>query len=94
MISYKLNLEDIDWSKFLDLHEKLEMLERFIENREFDKIQSTFQNSYKVITTSDEKKLIGSCKIISDNIWYGAIFYVAVLPEYYIEPCMKVYKII
>ncbi len=82
MISYKLGLEYINWSELFDLYKKVGMLKRFIENREFDKIQSAFQKSYKVVTAWDEKRLIGSCRMLSDGICYGAIFDVAVLPEY------------
>ena len=82
MISYKLGLEYINWSELFDLYKRVGMLKRFIENREFDKIQSAFQKSYKVVTAWDEKKLIGSCRMLSDGICYGAIFDVAVLPEY------------
>ena len=82
MISYKLGLEYINWSELFDLYKKVGMLKRFIENREFDKIQSAFQKSYKVVTAWDGKRLIGSCRMLSDGICYGAIFDVAVLPEY------------
>ena len=82
MISYKLGLEYINWSELFDLYKKVGMLKRFIENRDFDKIQSAFQKSYKVVTAWDEKRLIGSCRMLSDGICYGAIFDVAVLPEY------------
>lgn len=82
MISYKLGLEYINWSELFDLYKRVGMLKRFIENREFDKIQSAFQKSYKIVTAWDEKKLIGSCRMLSDGICYGAIFDVAVLPEY------------
>jgi len=82
MYSYKLGLEYINWSELFDLYKKVGMLKRFIENRDFDKIQSAFQKSYKVVTAWDEKRLIGSCRMLSDGICYGAIFDVAVLPEY------------
>jgi len=82
MISYKLGIEYIIWSEFFDLYKNVGMLKRFIENKEFDKIQSAFQKSYKVVTAWDGKRLIGSCRMLSDGICYGAIFDVAVLPEY------------
>ncbi|HEY8888793.1 MAG TPA: GNAT family N-acetyltransferase [Clostridium sp.] len=82
MISYKLGLEYINWSELFDLYKKVGMLKRFIENREFDKIQSAFQKSYKVVTACDGERLIGSCRMLSDGICYGAVFDVAVLPEY------------
>ena len=82
MISYKLGSEYINWSELFDLYEKVGMLKRFIENREFDKIQFAFQESYKIVTAWDGKRLIGSCRMISDGICYGAVFDVAVLTEY------------
>lgn len=73
MISYKLGLEYINWSELFDLYKNVGMLKRFIENREFDKIQSSFKKSYKVVTAWDGKTLIGSCRMLSDGICYGAI---------------------
>lgn len=82
MISYKLSIQCINWSELFVLYERVGMLRRFIENREFDKIKSAFQTSYKVVTAWDGSKLIGSCRMLSDGICYGAVFDVAVLPEY------------
>jgi len=82
MISYKLGLENINWSELFDLYKKVGMLKRFIENREFDKIESAFEKSYKVVTAWDGENLIGSCRMLSDGICYGAVFDVAVLPQY------------
>ncbi|AGK98705.1 GNAT family N-acetyltransferase [Clostridium pasteurianum] len=82
MISYKLGLEYINWSELFNLYEKVGLLRRFIENREFDKIQSAFQKSCKVVTAWDGEKLVGSCRMLSDSICYGAVFNVGVLPEY------------
>lgn len=82
MISYKLGLENINWSELFDLYKKVGMLKRFIENREFDKIESAFEKSYKVVTAWDGENLIGSCRMLSDGICYGAVFDVAVLPKY------------
>ena len=67
---------------FRSLYEKVGMLKRFIESKEFNKIQSAFQVSYKVITAWEENILVGSCRMLSDGICYGAVFDVAVLPEY------------
>jgi len=82
MISYKIGLEYIDWSQLFSLYEKVGMLRRFIENRESDKIQSAFQVSYKVVTAWEGNTLVGSCRMLSDSICYGAVFDVGVLPEY------------
>ncbi len=82
MVSYKLGLEQINWSGLFNLYEKTGLLRRFIENKEFDKIQSAFQNSYKVVTAWDGNILVGSCRMLSDGISYGMIFDVGVLQEY------------
>ncbi|MBU3098546.1 MULTISPECIES: GNAT family N-acetyltransferase [Clostridium] len=81
MISYKIGLECIEWSQLFSLYEKVGMLKRFIESKEFNKIQSAFQVSYKVVTAWEENTLVGSCRMLSDGICYGAVFDVAVLPE-------------
>ncbi|MBU3202117.1 GNAT family N-acetyltransferase [Clostridium estertheticum] len=82
MISYKIGLECIEWCQLFSLYEKVGMLKRFIESKEFNKIQSAFQVSYKVVTAWEENTLVGSCRMLSDGICYGAVFDVAVLPEY------------
>ncbi|MBX4262072.1 GNAT family N-acetyltransferase [Clostridium estertheticum] len=82
MISYKIGLECIEWSQLFKLYEKVGMLKRFIESKEFNKIQSAFQVSYKVVTAWEENTLVGSCRMLSDGICYGSVFDVAVLPEY------------
>ncbi|MBX4267259.1 GNAT family N-acetyltransferase [Clostridium estertheticum] len=82
MISYKIGLECIEWPQLFNLYEKVGMLKRFIESKEFNKIQSAFQVSYKVVTAWEENTLVGSCRMLSDGICYGAVFDVAVLPEY------------
>ena len=81
-VKSSVGLEYINWSELFDLYKKVGILKRFIENREFDKIQSAFHKSYKVVTAWDGKRLIGSCRMLSDGICYGAVFDVAVLPEY------------
>ena len=82
MISYKLGSEDINWKELFTLYTKVGMLRHLIENKEFDKIKTAFQKSYKVVTAWDGDKLIGSCRMLSDGICYGVVFDVAVLPEY------------
>ncbi|EHJ00447.1 GCN5-related N-acetyltransferase [Clostridium sp. DL-VIII] len=82
MISYKIGLEYIDWPQLFNLYERVGLLRRFIESREFDKIQAAFQKSYKVVTAWDGNTLVGSCRMLSDGISYGSIFDVGVLPEY------------
>lgn len=82
MICYRLGLDHIDWNDLFNLYERTGLLRRFIESREFDKIQSAFQKSYKVVTSWDGNVLVGSCRMLSDGISYGSVFDVGVLPEY------------
>ena len=82
MISYKTGLECIEWPQLFSLYEKVGMIKRFIESKEFNKIQYAFQVSYKVVTAWEENTLVGSCRMLSDGICYGAVFDVGVLPEY------------
>lgn len=82
MISLKIGIEYVDWPQLFSLYEKVGLLKRYIENKEFDKIQTAFKNSYKVVTAWDDKKLIGCCRMVSDGICYASVFDVAVLPEY------------
>jgi aralkylamine N-acetyltransferase len=82
MISYELGLEKMNWSELFTLYTKVGMLRHLLENKEFDKIKTAFEKSYKVVTAWDGEKLIGSCRMLSDGICYGVVFDVAVLPEY------------
>jgi aralkylamine N-acetyltransferase len=82
MITYKIGLVNIEWSQLFNLYEKTRLLGRFIENKEFNKIQTAFENSYKVVTAWEENILVGSGRMISDGICYGSIFDLGVLPEY------------
>ncbi len=82
MVSYKLGVADMDWSQLFNLYKRVGLLRRFIEGKEFDKIQSAFQKSYKVSTAWEGNILVGSCRMISDGLCYGAVFDVGVLPEY------------
>lgn len=82
MISYKIGLEGIDWFQLFSLYEEVGLLRRFIEGKEFDKIRFAFERSYKIVTAWDENTLVGSCRMISDGLCYGAVFDVGVLPQY------------
>jgi aralkylamine N-acetyltransferase len=82
MINYRTGIEKIDWSQLFNLYEKAGLLGRFIKTGEFDKIQSAFEKSYKIVTAWDEDILVGSGRMISDGICYGSIFDLGVLPEY------------
>jgi ribosomal protein S18 acetylase RimI-like enzyme len=64
------------------LYEKAGLLSRFVKNKEYEKIKSAFERSYKVVTAWDREMLVGAGRMLSDGICYGAIFDVGVLPEY------------
>lgn len=82
MVSYKLGPEEIDWPALIDLYKKVGLLGCLVERSELNKLKSSFENSYKVITAWDGNKLIGAGRMLSDGICYGCIFDVGVLPEY------------
>jgi aralkylamine N-acetyltransferase len=82
MITYKIGLKDMDWLQLFDLYEKAGLLGRFIKNKEFSKIQSAFENSYKVVTAWDRGVLAGCGRMLSDGICYASVFDLGVLPKY------------
>lgn len=82
MIAYKVGLKCIGWHELFNLYEKAGLLGRFVKNKEFDKIQSAFESSYKIVTAWDGELLVGAGRMLSDGICYGSIFDVGVLPEY------------
>lgn len=52
------------------------------KRKDFDKIRTAFEHSYKVVTAWKIDNLIGAARMLSDGICYGMIFDVGVLPEY------------
>lgn len=82
MYIFKIGVQHVDWEGLYALYEDVNMLGRFIKNKEYEKIKQGFENSYKVVTAWDNDKLIGSCRMISDGICYGMVFDVAVLEDY------------
>lgn len=45
-------------------------------------LRRAVKNSYLFLTAYDEKKLIGSTRVLSDGVFYASIWDVVVLPEY------------
>ena len=68
---------NIDWDEVSNLLKEVGMA--FFEA---DKHKKAFENSYSVIFLFDENKLIGFGRTISDGVYQGAIYDVAVSPRY------------
>lgn len=82
MIVYKVGPKNVDGTMLLNLYEKAGLLSRFVKNKEYEKIKTAFDRSYKVVTAWDGEILVGAGRMLSDGICYGTIFDVGVLPEY------------
>jgi GNAT superfamily N-acetyltransferase len=82
MIIYQIGLKGIEGSLLLNLYEKAGLQKRLVQNKEYEKIKTAFERSYKVVTAWDGEMLIGAGRMLSDGICYGTIFDVGVLPEY------------
>jgi aralkylamine N-acetyltransferase len=82
VIVYKIGLKDIEGSQLLNLYERAGLQKRLVQNKEYEKIKTAFERSYKVVTAWDGEILIGAGRMLSDGICYAAIFDVGVLPEY------------
>jgi aralkylamine N-acetyltransferase len=82
VIVYQVGIKDINWQELLNLYEKAGLMKRFVQNKEYEKIKTAFERSYKVVTVYDGESLIGAGRMLSDGICYGAIFDVGVLPDY------------
>ena len=82
MYTFKIGIQHVDWEGLYFLYEDVNMLGRFIKNKDYEKIKQGFKNSYKVVTAWYNDKLIGACRMISDGICYGMVFDVAVLEDY------------
>jgi GNAT superfamily N-acetyltransferase len=82
VVVYKIGLKNIEGSLLLNLYERVGLQKRLVQNKEYEKIKTAFERSYKVVTAWDGEMLIGAGRMLSDGICYASIFDVGVLPEY------------
>lgn len=82
LFDYKVGLDCIDWHQLNHLYDNVGLVAGHGKKKDFDKIRTAFEHSYKVVTAWKNDNLIGAARILSDGICYGMIFDVGVLPEY------------
>ena len=82
MITYKTEINDLDWEKLVDLYDETDMCIGLGRKRETEKIRRAFQNSSRFVTAWDSEIIIGAGRMISDGECYGWIHDMAVLPSY------------
>ena len=58
------------------------MVAGYGEKKDYNKIRTAFEQSYKIVSAWNDDNLIGAARMLSDGICYGMIFDVGVLPEY------------
>jgi len=82
MITYKTEIENLDWEKLVDLYDETDMCIGLGRKRETEKIRRAYQNSYQTVTAWEAGVIIGAGRMISDGECYGWIHDIAVLPSY------------
>ena len=82
LFDYKVGLERIRWDQLFNLYNKVGLVAGYGKKKDHDRIRKAFEQSYKVVTAWNNDSLIGAARMLSDEICYGMIFDVGVLPEY------------
>jgi ribosomal protein S18 acetylase RimI-like enzyme len=82
MVKYSVGLDCIDWRQLFHLYEIVGLVAGYGKKKDYVKIRSAFEHSYKVATAWNNDNLVGAARMLSDGICYGMIFDVGVLPEY------------
>ena len=82
MIEYRLNLNENDWEKLVDLYDETNMCLGLGRMRETEKIRRAYEKSFRFVTAWDSHKIVGAGRMISDGECYAWIHDVAVLLPY------------
>ncbi len=82
MIEYKTGTDIIDWESITGLYGEIGLVAEFGKKRDQEKSREAFLNSFKVVTAWEGDKLVGAGRLLSDNICYGMIFDVGILPSF------------
>ncbi|MDR3682067.1 MAG: GNAT family N-acetyltransferase [Flavipsychrobacter sp.] len=75
-------MNSIDWPQLFDLYDIVGLVAGYGRKKDYVKIRTAFEHSYKVVTAWNNDNLVGAVRMLSDGICYGMIFDVGVLPEY------------
>jgi len=82
MIEYKTGTSCIDWQMLTELYGQVGLVANHGKKKESNIIREAFLSSNKVITAWSNEILIGAGRMLTDNICYGSIFDVGVLPSF------------
>lgn len=82
MISYRLEINEQEWEKLVDLYDETGMCLGLGGARETEKIRRAFEKSYRYVTAWDSGIVVGAGRMISDGECYGWIHDMAVLSSY------------
>ncbi|MBN1396688.1 MAG: GNAT family N-acetyltransferase [Bacteroidetes bacterium] len=82
MIKINTNINETNWQELFDLYSSVGLVAEFGKKRDEENIMNAFKNSTKIAFATYNDRLVGAGRLISDNICYGMIFDVGVLPEY------------
>ncbi len=82
MIEYRIGTSCIDWEMLTELYGQVGLVANHGKKREGAIVREAFEASSKVVTAWNNQKLIGAGRMLTDNICYGTIFDVGVLPTF------------
>ncbi len=82
MIEYRIGTSCIDWDMLTELYGQVGLVANHGKEREGALVREAFEASSKVVTAWNNDELIGAGRMLTDNICYGTIFDVGVLPTF------------
>lgn len=82
MITYKSDIESIDWDQLVELYFQVDGVIGLGKKRNLERIKKSFTNSFKVVTAWEDGKIIGAGRMISDGYCYGWIHDIGVLESH------------
>ena len=82
MFIYIEGLDCINWQQLFHLYDNVGLVAGYSKKKDYNKIRTAFEQSYKIVTAWNDDYLIGAARMLSDGICYGMIVDVGVLPEY------------
>lgn len=82
MIEYKTGLDGIDWNSLIQMYKEVDLVIGLARAGKIEKIKTSFNNTYKIVTAWDADQIVGAGRLLSDGECYGWIHDVGVHPKY------------
>jgi aralkylamine N-acetyltransferase len=82
LIEFKIGIDVIDWNSLLQLYKEVDGVIGLARAGNINKIKTSFNSTYKIVTAWDADKIVGAGRLISDGECYGWIHDIGVHPKY------------